>query len=129
MKQEFKMTQQEMDDIISINKNQMPVLKIGNVTTGMDTQEKVNKYWLGLSEKYGFKQMSVEASSKGKLFFLAIPTPIKVEKTQADIEMEKYNTLAKIVDQLIKCDYECTGGTLVKNVAFMSLKRMAYPKG
>ena len=33
MKQEFKMTQEKMDDIIAINKSNMPVLRIGNVTT------------------------------------------------------------------------------------------------
>lgn len=129
MKQEFEMTQGEMDDIIAINKNQMPVMKIGSVTTGMDTQEKVNNYWFGLSEKYGFQQMTVEQCSRGKLFFLAQPKPIKVKKTQSEIEIEKYNSLSKIVDQLEKCKYECEAGGLSTNVAFIALKRMAYPKG
>ena len=114
-----------MDDIISINKNKMPVLKIGNVTTGMDLQERINKYWIGLSDKYGFKQMTVEGSSKGNLFFLAEPKPIVKSKTRTEIEMDKYDTLQKIVDQLEKCDYECEGGYLKMNVAFMKLKLIA----
>jgi hypothetical protein len=44
MKQEFEMTQQEMNEIIAINKSRMPVMKIENVTTGMDLQEKINAY-------------------------------------------------------------------------------------
>lgn len=73
MKKEFKMTQGEMDDIIAINNDRMPVLKIGNVITGMDLQERINDYWKGLSDKYGFKQMTVERGDKGGLFFLAEP--------------------------------------------------------
>lgn len=138
MKQEFEMTQGEMDDIIGINKNQMPVMKIGNVTTGMDLQEKINNYWEGLGNKYGFKHMTVEPSAKGELFFLAEPKPIVVPKTQAEIEMDKYigesmgyrnnhvtDALTKIVEQLERCDYECEGGVLKMNVAFLSLKKIA----
>jgi hypothetical protein len=138
MKQEFEMTQEEMDDIISINENQMPVMKIGNVTTGMDLREKINNYWMGLSDKYGFKQMTVEGSSRGKLFFLAEPKPIVVPKTQSEIEIDKYlgeslgymnsnvvESLKNIVGQLDKCEYECQGGVLKMNVAFLALKRMA----
>ena len=38
----------------------------------------------------------------------------------------KYNTLKlkKIVAQLEKCNYECVGGSLEKNVAFIALKKM-----
>lgn len=73
MKQEFEMQQAEMDDIIAINKSQMPVLLIGNVTTGMDLRERINSYWEGLGHKYGFEPMSAEPSAKGNLFFLATP--------------------------------------------------------
>jgi hypothetical protein len=126
MKQEFEMTQEEMDDIIAINKNQMPVMMIGNVSCGMDLQERINAYWEGLGNKYGFKPMTVEGSAKGKLFFLAEPKPIAIPKTQAEIEMDKYDTLQKIVDQLESCEYESIGGYLVNNVAFLALKRMAH---
>ena len=125
MKQEFEMSQEEMDDIIAINKSQMPVMKIGNVTTGMDLQERVNSYWKGLSDKYGFKQMTVEGSSRGKLFFLAETKPIVVPKTKEEIEMDKYDTLEKIVDQFEMSEYECEGVYLKNNIAFMALKKMA----
>ena len=125
MKQEFKMTQDEMDDIIAINKSQMPVMQIGNVTTGMDLQERINSYWEGLSDKYGFKQMTVCGSSKGELFFLAETKPIVKPKTQIEIEMDKYDTLQKIIDQLEMSNYECEGGFLKNNVAFEKLKLMA----
>ncbi|MCH7724620.1 MAG: hypothetical protein IIC76_14970 [Bacteroidetes bacterium] len=103
----------------------MPIMQIGNITTGMDLQERINKYWKGLSDKYGFKQMTVEGSSKGKLFFLAEPKPIVKPKTRAEIEMDKYDTLQKIVDQLEMSNYECEGTFLKNNGAFMKLKLMA----
>ena len=125
MKQEFEMTQQEMDDIIAINKNQPPVMKFGNYWSGMDLREKINNYWEGLGDKYGFKPLTVEPSAKGSLFFLAEPKPVVVPKTQTEIEIDKYDTLQKIVEQLEKCNYETEGGFLKNNVAFLSLKRMA----
>ena len=125
MKQEFEMEQQEMDDIIAINKNQPPVMKFGDFWSGMGLQEKVNHYWETLGKKYGFKDLTVEGSSNGKLFFLAEPCPVEKPKTQTEIEMDKYDTLAKIVEQLEKCNYECEAGVLKKNVAFLSLKRMS----
>lgn len=125
MKQEFEMTQQEMNDIIAINKNQAPVMKFGNSWSGMDLREKVNHYWETLGNKYGFKHMTVEPSSKGNLFFLAEPKPIVVPKTQTEIEMDKYDTLQKIIEQLEGCNYECEGGFLKNNVAFLALKKMA----
>jgi hypothetical protein len=138
MKQEFKMTQEEMDDIISINKSKMPVMKIGNVTTGMDLQEKINEYWKGLADKYGFKQMTVEPSSKGKLFFLAEPKPIVKPKTSSEKAIDKYvgdamgylnynvrDSLKKIVKQLEWCNYENDAGSLNMNVAFLALKQMS----
>ena len=125
MKQEFEMLQEEMDDIIAINKSQMPVMLIGNVTTGMDLQERINAYWEGLGDKYGFKYMTVEPSSKGKLFFLAEPKPIIIPKTAMEIEMDKYDTLQKIVDQLESCDYRNEAGVLKNNIAFLKLKQLA----
>jgi len=138
MKQEFEMLQEEMDDIIAINKSQMPVMLIGNVTTGMDLQERINAYWEGLGDKYGFKHMTVEPSAKGKLYFLAEPIPVEKPKTQTEIEIEKYvgdsyghvnvyvkDALRRIVAQLECCNYENEAGILNNNIAFISLKQMA----
>lgn len=125
MKQEFEMAQQEMDDIIAINKNQSPVMKFGDYWSGMDLQEKINHYWETLGNKYGFKHLTVEGSAKGKLFFLAEPKPIVKPKTQTEIEMDKYDTIQKIVEQLEFCNYENEVGCLKNNIAFLSLKRMA----
>lgn len=69
MKQEFKLTQQEMDDIIAINKNIEPVMKFGDYWSGMDLQQRINAYWQKLGDKYGFEYMTVEPSAKGGLFF------------------------------------------------------------
>lgn len=49
----------------------------------------------------------------------------KIKKTQSEIEIDKYDNLQKIVEQLEKCEYECIGGMLKNNVAFIALKRMA----
>jgi len=128
MRQEFEMTQEEMDNIIAINKGGGdPVMFLsGGTPMGSSLQEKINQYWAILGNKYGFKPMTVEGSSKGKLFFIAEATPPPPPpKTQTEIEIEKYDTLQKIVEQLEFCNYEAEGGFLKNNVAFLSLKRMA----
>ncbi len=129
MKQEFEMTREEMDDILAINKNQSPVMKFGDYWSGMDLQEKVNHYWETLGKKYGFTPLSVEGSSKGELFFLAISVPIVKPKTSTELAMDKFDTLESIVVQLESC---YTGdaardiaGDIGMNVAFMSLRKMA----
>ena len=48
-----------------------------------------------------------------------------VKQTQTEIEIAKYDTLAKIVVQLEGCNYECEAGHLNSNVAFLALKGMA----
>lgn len=128
MRQEFEMTQEEMDNIIAINKGGGdPVMFLsGGTPMGSSLQEKINQYWGILGNKYGFKPMTVEGSSKGKLFFIAEATPPPPPpKTQTEIEMDKYDTLQKIVEQLEFCNYEAESGFLKNNVAFLSLKRMA----
>lgn len=127
MKQEFEMMQEEMDNIIAINKGGGdPVMFLsGGTPMGCSLQEKINQYWAILGNKYGFKPLTAEGSSKGKLFFLAEPKPAVIPKTQTEIEIEKYDTLQKIIDQLEFCNYETEGGFLKNNVAFLSLKRMA----
>ncbi len=126
MKQEFEMLQSEMDFILDINKhNSNTVMMIGGVDFSHNLTDAINACWKELGDKYGFKWDTVEGSAKGKLFFLAEPKPIVVPKTQAEIEMDKYDTLQKIVDQLEFCNYEAEGGILKNNVAFLSLKRMA----
>ena len=47
------------------------------------------------------------------------------EMSQEEIDMDKYDTLQKIVDQFEMSDYECEGGFLKNNIAFMALKKMA----
>lgn len=47
------------------------------------------------------------------------------KKTRTEIEVAKFNTLAKIVSQLESCNYEDEGGYLHRNVAFMRLKEMS----
>lgn len=39
--------------------------------------------------------------------------------------MKEYKTLKEIVEQLEWCGYECQGGPLVNNIAFIALKEMA----
>lgn len=117
------MTEEEMNDIISINKkgSDPAIFLSGGIPIGYSVQEKINAYWEILGKKYGFKPMTVEGSPNGRLFFYAEPE----EKLQPEIEIEKYDTIAKIVAQLESCNYECEGGLLENNVAFIALKRMA----
>ena len=139
MKQEFEMQQEEMDKIISINKgNSNTVMMIGGVDFSNNLTEAINAYWKLLSDKYGFEYQTAEGSSKGKLFFLAKPKPIVVPKTQTQIEIDKYignakgylnynvkESLLKIVNQLEKCGYECEGGVMKNNIAFLALKELS----
>jgi len=140
MKQEFEMTQEEMDNIIAINKEGGdPVMFLsGGVPMGNSLQEKINQYWEILGNKYGFKPLTVEGSAKGKLFFIAEPTPIIIPKTQSEIEIDKYlgnameylnynvtDSLKKIVTQLESCNYENEVGFLKNNIAFLALRKLA----
>lgn len=120
------MQQSEMDFILNINKhNSNTVMMIGGVDFSHNLTDAINAYWKELGDKYGFKWDSVEGSAKGKLFFLATPKPKVIPKTPEEIEMDKFDTLQKIVDQLEFCNYECIGGHIKNNSAFKALKRMA----
>lgn len=124
MKQEFEMTQKEMDKIISINKSTSnTVVMIGGVDMSNNLTEAINAYWRILGDKYGFKPLTAEGSSRGKLYFLAEPIP--PPKTAKEIEMDKYDSLQKIVDKLEEGEYESIGGDLVNNIAFVKLKELA----
>lgn len=127
MRQEFEMTREEMDKIIAINKEGGdPVMFLsGGMPLGQSKQEKINDYWEILGTKYGFKPMTVEGSSKGSLFFLAEPILVVIPKTQEEIDIEKYDTLQKIVDQIESCNFECNAGSIKDNVAFKVLKKRA----
>lgn len=140
MRQEFEMSQEEMDNIIAINRGGGdPVMFLsGGTPMGSSLQEKINQYWEILGNKYGFKPMTVEGSSKGKLFFIAEPLPVKqCLKTPVQIEIEKYignakgymseyvkTALRKIIDQLEGCNYESEEGFLKDNIAFLALKEL-----
>ena len=114
------MKRQEMDDIIQINKDQMPVMLIGGIATGMDLAEKINRYWKGLEEKYGFDSKTVEPSARGELFFLAVPKKIKIEEEKA---IEKYDSLSKIIKALESAKFENEAGILENFIPFKALKR------
>ena len=99
MKQEFEMRQEQMDAIIAINKDRMPVIKIGSVNVGMDLQDQINEFWRVLGLEYGFNSKTVEASSKGKLFFLAEATESLMDKLQR-IKEEGWNKIRRLSAEL-----------------------------
>ena len=74
MRKEFEMTQEEMNEIITINKEgRDPVMYLsGGAPIGRSLQEKINDYWKKLGNKYGFEPLSAQGSSKGGLFFTAL---------------------------------------------------------
>lgn len=140
MKQEFEMIQQEMDDIIAINKNNPPVMNFGGTWSGLDLQDRINSYWECLGDKYGFNKYTVEPSAKGNLFFLATPKSKVIPKTQTEIEVDKYlgdalgylslsvqKAIGKIVEQFEKCDYQTEDAlhSLKDNIAFIALKQLS----
>lgn len=79
MRKLFKMTEEEMQEIIDINKRGGdPVMYIsGGQPLGRSLQEKINDYWATLAEKYGFDINTVKPSSEGKLYFTAVSTEKK----------------------------------------------------
>jgi len=85
MRKIFKMTQEEMDDIIAINKAnpKMPVvLLFGKYNLNETLENNINSYWEGMGKKYGFDSLTVEPSDESKLHFTAEPTSIE-EKTES----------------------------------------------
>ena len=73
-------------------------MKFGDHWSGMDLQQKINHYWETLGNKYGFKNLTVEGSSRGKLFFLAESKPIEVPKTEGEKAIDKFDTLQNEID-------------------------------
>lgn len=49
----------------------------------------------------------------------------KFRYNSTETAIHKYDTIEKIVSQLESCNYESEGGSLINNVAFISLKRMS----
>ncbi len=121
MKKEFQLTDEQLKNIIESGKPVMYL--VANGSEPVSPQESANRAWQSLANEMGFVWDSVEGvKGKSNNYFLATP----VEKVlQSEIEVEKYDSLPKIVEQLRKCNYECEGGVLINNVAFISLERMA----
>lgn len=71
MRREFEMSEEELQAIYSISKNQDPVIYVG-VWLGLDSQEKANKLWQIMANKYMFIWDTVEpCPGKGPRWFLA----------------------------------------------------------
>ena len=77
MKQEFQMTEEEVQAIYDISRRKVPVILVGGVSFGQDAQKNANALWKSMADKYGFIWDSVEPSSRGDKFFLATPTDSK----------------------------------------------------
>jgi hypothetical protein len=78
-KQEFEITEEELQAIYDISRHKMPVMFIG-VWTGLDSQEQANRMWQTLGKKYGFVWDSVErCPGKDNHFCLATPMDIMPE--------------------------------------------------
>ena len=74
MKQPFEMTQDEFDEIKSIAQDTTPVMKFGDYWSGCDKQERANRFWKILADKYGFVWDSAEGiPGKGPTHFAARP--------------------------------------------------------
>ena len=74
MKQEFEMTSEEFDEILSISQDTTPVMKFGNYWSGMDKYERANAFWKILAAKYGFIWDTGESiPGRPATFFKATP--------------------------------------------------------
>lgn len=72
-RQLFEMTQADYDELI----HAMRPIPLVALQCGMppSQQEMANDAWKRLGERMGFDGMSVEPSSRGKVFFTALPIP------------------------------------------------------
>ena len=73
---EFTMSEEELQAIYDISRNQTPVIYVG-VWLGMDSQEKANKLWKLMADRHGFVWDSVKPSGKGDRIFLAEPREVE----------------------------------------------------
>lgn len=130
MKQEFEMSEEQLEAIYDISRNKSPIIHVG-VWIGLNSQEKANKLWQIMGDEMGFIWDSVEPSSKGKRFFIATSKQKVIPLTAKEVSIKKYvdGGLLKIVEQLEFCNYESSeGGRLEMNIAFIALKRLAEGK-
>ena len=121
MKQEFEMSEEQLQATYDLSRNQMPVIYVGTWLGTESKQEQANMLWQKMADEMGFVWDSVEASASGKKFFYATPKEKVKPKTAIELEMDKYDSLQKIVDHI-----EITnGGHLRTNPAFLKLKLLA----
>lgn len=78
MRKTFKLSKEEFDGIIAINKEGGdPVMFLsGGIPMGRSLGEKINDYWMEMGEKHGFDWKTIEPgnpTSDGELTFTAIP--------------------------------------------------------
>lgn len=75
MKTEFQMTTDDYELMKAIIRQEtIPVMKFGDVWTGMEKQEQANKFWKDLGARLGFVWDSAErCPGKDYLHFLATP--------------------------------------------------------
>lgn len=137
MKQEFQMTQENMDDILAINKNNCNVvMKIGSYETSNSLAESINRYWKKMGDEHGFDHMSVEGSSKSPLHFLATPKLVVIPKTPEELALERYIRgmggissdafLDNVLEEIKKMEcLTASGRSLEDTLAFEALKDFA----
>jgi hypothetical protein len=74
MKKEFKLSEDELQEIKGISQDKEPVMKFGNYWSGNGPQERANAFWKLLGDKHGFVWDTVEGiSGKGIEYFSATP--------------------------------------------------------
>lgn len=73
-KKQFEMDASELEEIYSIARNQLPVMKFGNYWSGSEHVDRANAFWQLLAKKYGFVWDSAESAGTGNnAQFLAEP--------------------------------------------------------
>lgn len=66
MRKEYEMTEEEVQAIYAISKNQMPVIFVGTWLGLESKQEKANNLWRQMGKKYGFLWNTVGPSRTSK---------------------------------------------------------------
>lgn len=79
MKKEYKLSEDEFEEIKAIARDKEPVMKFGDYWSGNGPQERANAFWKLLGDTHGFVWDSAEpVSGKDMTYFKATPKEAKL---------------------------------------------------
>ena len=100
---EYEMTQEDYDKIIKAC-SPVPMIML-HIGTPRSQQENANDAWAELGKRMGFDGMTVQPSSKGNLFFTAIPSEpenLRKEREAKEAEENKKKQIEQLKTEILE---------------------------